>query len=628
MSRTLALFGLLAVLSTAAFAEMEIVVTASRVEEETRTEPAYVRIIPEDVVQRGDTVLDALRTLPDVAVLEPSAGKEYVSMGAFGENGFARTLIMIDGRPVNRPDMATINWRTIPLGRVERIEVVKGPLSSQYGDQAIAGAVNIITSEPQDFEAWMRTNLTTGLTNRQAGGVAWTDGTYRAEAGVSREDLRPSRDRSDSLVLSANLSLGAELGAVDLELSGEFSDAEYQLPSGLTEAQYDADPDQAIPQTDEVAERRFGAGIGTEWTTGPISWSVPVSWKHLESEYNQDSGFGSWYDSILDDIRGTVQGSFDTVLGDAVGLTSTSGIDVGYSQINVQIYGERARTTLTDDNTPHRLDLGLWTRADVFVGESWVLDGGARASYYDVVMGSEGTRMFPVVYDLGASWLPSDMWKSSLRYGRVFRYPSLDEQASYYGFGAASLNEDLKPEYGHHLTASGEWTDGPFSVSIAPYFLAMTDEIGWDGSKNANIGDTYHYGAAVSAAWSIDVLGLRAAYSFDEGRFADTGKVIPLVPSHTVTGGASFRPLDWLEFSSDVEYRGAYYEGGDAANALDKIPGRTTWDARIDWTPIDDLSIYAQVLNILNDRTPSYVYYSSWYPADARSFDFGAAWRY
>jgi len=44
-------------------------------------------------------------------------------------------------------------------------------MSSQYGDQAIAGTINIITKDPEGFEAWARTDLTINLTNRQAAQV-------------------------------------------------------------------------------------------------------------------------------------------------------------------------------------------------------------------------------------------------------------------------------------------------------------------------------------------------------------------------------------------------------------------------------------------------------------------------
>ena len=627
MPRLTALLGLLAVFSTALLADTEIIVTASRVEEDARSAPAYVRVIPEEDIRRGDTVLDALRNLPDISIKESSPGKEYISMGGFGENGFARTLILIDGRPINRPDMAGINWRTIPLDRVERIEVVKGALSSQYGDQAVAGAVNIIMKEPEGLEAWARTSLSTGLTNRQAAGLAWADESFRTEIGVSREDLRPSRDRSDSRILSTDLALGGTFGSVDVDMTGEFSDADYELPSGLTKVQYDNDPDQAVPQTDEVSERRYGTGLTLAWSPGSTDILIPISWKRLDSNVNIDSWF-SWNDVILDDIRSSVQGSFTTMIGNTVGLTSTTGVDIGYSQINVKIYSERARVNLTDDNTPNRLDLGAWTRIDALVGGDWTIDGGMRASYYEVSMGIDSTAMSPFVYDLGLSWSPSDIWKTSLRYGRVFRYPALDEQASYNGFGAASLNEDLKPEYGHHVTVSAEYARGPFTGALSPYFLAMNDEIGWDGSKNANIGDTYHYGGVLSAAWNVDSGEIRASYSLDRAQFADTGKFIPLVTEHTVTAGASVRPWAFLDISSDVEYRSGFFEGGDSANALDKVPGRTTWNARIDWNPLDELEVYARIQNILDDRTPSFVYYSSWYPSAGRTLDFGASWSY
>ena len=348
MSRLVALLGLSLVVLTAVFSEeMEIVVTASRVEEDARSTPSFVRIIPEDVIERGDSVLDALRTLPDIAIRESSPGKEYVSMGGFGENGFARTLILVDGRPVNRADMASVNWRSIPLDRVERIEVVKGPMSSQYGDQAVAGTINIITKDPEGFEAWARGNLTTNLTNRQAAGAAWGGESFRAEGAFSREDFRPTRDRSDSRTITANLGLGATAGLVDFNLGGSFSDGEYQLPGGLTEAQYDNNPDQAVNQEDEVSEITWSTNLNTKASFGQLSLAMPLSWRRVDSTVDMTSWF-SFNDVILDDLRGTIQADMSLFIGDSAALVPVAGIDANWSKISVDAYAEHGDVFAVD----------------------------------------------------------------------------------------------------------------------------------------------------------------------------------------------------------------------------------------------------------------------------------------
>ncbi|MFP3960012.1 MAG: TonB-dependent receptor, partial [Spirochaetaceae bacterium] len=131
------------------FADVEIVVVASRIPEESRRTPAVVRVIPQEDIEQSDTVLDALSRLPNIRTSVSSPGDAAAALGGFGETGYMRTLVLRDGVPLNNPDMNSINWRAVPLSRVERIEVLQGPASARYGDQAVAGVINIITKTPE-----------------------------------------------------------------------------------------------------------------------------------------------------------------------------------------------------------------------------------------------------------------------------------------------------------------------------------------------------------------------------------------------------------------------------------------------------------------------------------------------
>ena len=62
-----------------------------------------------------------------------------------GDSPFGKVQIQLNGRRLNRPDMASVNWFQIPLSQVERIEIVRGAGSVLYGDSAVAGVINIIT---------------------------------------------------------------------------------------------------------------------------------------------------------------------------------------------------------------------------------------------------------------------------------------------------------------------------------------------------------------------------------------------------------------------------------------------------------------------------------------------------
>jgi outer membrane cobalamin receptor len=54
---------------------------------------------------------------------------------------------MLDGRRLNRTDMASVSWMQIPVNTIEKIEIVRGASSVLYGDAAIGGVINIITKK-------------------------------------------------------------------------------------------------------------------------------------------------------------------------------------------------------------------------------------------------------------------------------------------------------------------------------------------------------------------------------------------------------------------------------------------------------------------------------------------------
>lgn len=60
----------------------------------------------------------------------------------------SRVLLLVDGVPVLTSDLGAINWKTLPLLDIERVEILKGAGSALYGSSAMGGVINLITREP------------------------------------------------------------------------------------------------------------------------------------------------------------------------------------------------------------------------------------------------------------------------------------------------------------------------------------------------------------------------------------------------------------------------------------------------------------------------------------------------
>ena len=128
----------------------EVVVTATRDKEEIRKIPANVSIVTAEEMERygATNIVEVLEELESInfRTFSGNASQAQIDMRGFGgDNPFGKTLIMLDGRRLNRPDMASVNWLQIPINNIERIEVIRGPSCVLYGDSAIAGVINIIT---------------------------------------------------------------------------------------------------------------------------------------------------------------------------------------------------------------------------------------------------------------------------------------------------------------------------------------------------------------------------------------------------------------------------------------------------------------------------------------------------
>lgn len=130
----------------------EVIVTATRTEEEVKAVPSAVEVITQEDIQKlGATdVYSALRLASNLDVTSAGMAGHNVMIRGMSTN---HTLILIDGKRTAGEDTSVTQnvyaLDRLSLSNIERIEIVRGTASAQYGSDALGGVINIITKKSE-----------------------------------------------------------------------------------------------------------------------------------------------------------------------------------------------------------------------------------------------------------------------------------------------------------------------------------------------------------------------------------------------------------------------------------------------------------------------------------------------
>ncbi len=151
----------------------EVVVTATRTERPLGSLPMPVTVIGQAQIRQMGSV-----RLNDV--LQEQTGLALVSDHGTGVQvqGFSPdyTLILVDGEPLIGRTAGTLDLTRLAVGNIKQVEIVKGPSSSLYGSEALAGVINIITDRSTTTRASASVRYGTNKTSDLTGDVSLRTG--------------------------------------------------------------------------------------------------------------------------------------------------------------------------------------------------------------------------------------------------------------------------------------------------------------------------------------------------------------------------------------------------------------------------------------------------------------------
>jgi iron complex outermembrane recepter protein len=164
------------------------VTSASKKEQKLSQVPAAIFVITKEDIHRSaaSNVGDLLRMVPGLDVAQINASTWAISARGFNLQHSNKLLVLIDGRTVYTPTFSGVFWDSVdvPLDSIERIEVIRGPGATVWGENAVNGVIDIITKNARDTQSGYVTasggTLVHGAGVLRYGGMMGSRGAYRA----------------------------------------------------------------------------------------------------------------------------------------------------------------------------------------------------------------------------------------------------------------------------------------------------------------------------------------------------------------------------------------------------------------------------------------------------------------
>ncbi|WP_163930643.1 TonB-dependent receptor [Paraferrimonas sp. SM1919] len=626
------------ILSQSAFsADIETITVVGRSDKSVLDIPSNIQIIDKQLIQNsGATDVVSLVANQAGIQINDNNTSASISMRGFGADSAANnTLILVDGRRLNNQDISAPNLNLITLDNVERIEILSGSAGVLYGDQAVAGVINIITVDGWDDH--LEVKLGGGSFNSQKYGL---DGTKKVSNNLS-VSVSLLHDQSDNyrahnkhkrrqLDASVNYDSAAAHGYFGINQQ-KF---DKQTPGKLTKTELEQDPTQVNPSfvndylNTVETNLRFGGGteISKVWR-----WDVQGNYRINQGKSVAWGGAEQTTDRNLLELAPKFIASFSSA-------ELITGIDVSYGDYHFKGLSRRNKQTKIAPFVHFKqplidtLDLNLGGRF------ASVSDDLTDANTYP-----EGKTISNTAnaFELGLNYRPSKAQRLYARIESNYRFAKLDEQA-YTSPGVVGL----KPQTGISYEAGWDLNTQSQQLSINAYKLDLENEIIYDSNapkpdggqfNGANVNAESSTRLGIAASWQYqlsDTVNFNANYSYVDAKFtkgANTDKKLPWVSPHTAKASLNWFINDDITLFAEHLYTGERRLESDFANVGETLASYQLTNLALSYK-LDALKLTARVENLFDTQYVSFATYSPWgngyYPGVGSSLWVEASYRF
>lgn len=636
----------------------DVIVTAARLPPAAGDAAFSVIRLDGALLDRATRLDEALATVPAVSLFRRTSSlganptTQGISLRAIAPSGAGRTLVTLDGVPLNDPFGGWVIWSQVAPESLEGVDIIRGAGAGPYGAGALTG---VIALRERDREG--------GVLDASLG----EDGGRRIAAATTLRHGRASLtasalyDHSDGYTPVRGSSAGAADTPLDLEtLSGALR-ADIGIDAATALSLHASAYDE-VRGSGLAGARSSGNGQGYSATLARTPGRNRLGWR--AQIWRRDTDFANSSVAVAAD-RATTTPANDQFATPATGWGGNlalrgAGLDLGDGRLEWELGGD-ARFSEGETQERFRYMAGQYTRDRFAGGETSVAGGYAEASW---------TRGPWLV----AGGVRLDRWENArarrLELDRATGLPTLDETypdrsgdvlsarlavrrdlspdlavraAAYSGFRPATLNElhrpfrvgndlteanaALEPETLQGVEAGLSWDDARTSfgatvfvnrieaaivnvtLGAGPGILAALPRAGFIPAggvlrQRQNAGVIEAVGLELTAEHRLEDITLVGALSVTDAE-VDGGAAAPQLtglrpaqaPVLSATAGADWRVSDRLTLGVRGRYESRRFEDDLNSRALESA---LTLDARADWRVRDGVTLYAAADNLLD----------------------------
>jgi len=564
-----------------------IIVTASRMPQTGEAAIADVSIIDAEEIQRTgqSTLVELLARQPGIEITSSGGAGTISSIFMRGTNS-GHVIVLIDGLRVDSATLGSTAFENLPVSQIDKVEILRGPASSLYGQDAIGGVIQIFTKKGSGD---IKFNANFGYGSYS---------TARADAGVSGS-INDTRFALSASSLDTN-----SFSAIDTE------NKDYNDKDAYRNLSFSGNVTHQIESGHEL-------GFQFLHSDGRVHFDNPYNLSNFDSRsdskqysfsvFSNNQFTNYWLSKVRigegsDESRTFDQfsvqgGDFFKTRQFQLSWQNDFKLPVGVLTLMYDGLFQKVKSNATNYTENERDN-------DGFVA-SYLLNDKAHSLQLSTRHDSNSQFGGHNTGSLGYGYRIDHNWRVTASYGTAFKAPTFNDlywPFTDYGFGYSySGNPNLNPEKSKNVEASVRYQSIDTSASITAFRNRIEDLISYNGlpaGMPININQATIKGVSFNAHQYFDNFKVGGSIDIQSPRDDKTDKLLVRRANRHASANVSYTLGDW-RFGAETIASSVRYN--NASNTI-KMSGYALLNATANYKFSKDWSIQARANNILDKK--------------------------